>query len=138
MSKIIICGGRDFGVRDSKNLYAIDSDMMLFMETLGNFNEQNKITEVVCGGAKGADTLGKQWATTFRVNVKSFEAEWNLFGKGAGHKRNMAMGDYASGAIAFWNGKSKGTKHLIDYMRKIGKPVKVVMYDQEKDPLDDF
>ena len=38
------------------------------------------------------------------------------------------MAKAADGLVAFWDGKSKGTKHMIDIMTKAGKQVRVVMY----------
>jgi hypothetical protein len=83
-------------------------------------------TEIVCGLAKGADTSGKEWADCHDIPVTFFPAEWKKFGKSAGALRNREMGNYADVLLAFWDGKSRGTKHMIDYMRYLGKPVFVV------------
>lgn len=73
------------------------------------------ITEVVCGGAKGVDSLGKFWGDNIgKVPVKLFLAQWNIFGKSAGYKRNVEMANYAEAAILIWDGFSKGTQHMID------------------------
>ena len=69
------------------------------------------ITEVVCGEARGADTLGKQYAIEHNIPVKSFPADWSRLGRAAGIIRNHQMGDYADYLIAFWDGKSRGTRH---------------------------
>lgn len=87
------------------------------------------ITEVVCGEAKGADSLGKQWAEENNIPVKSFYPEWERLGKAAGIIRNHLMGDYADYLVAFWDGKSRGTKDMIDYMQKIGKHGSVIIYE---------
>lgn len=110
--KLIIAGGRDF-----EGLILMDRSI-----------KWEKVTEVVCGEAKGADTLGKQLAINHKIPVKSFPADWGKNGKAAGPIRNIEMGDYADALIAFWDGKSKGTKHMIEYMKKLEKPVKVVPY----------
>lgn len=110
--KVIIAGSRDF---DDYYFLAKELDMYPI-----------KITEVVCGEAKGADLLGKQWAHRHDVNVSSFPADWTKHGKSAGPKRNMQMGDYADRLIAFWDGESKGTKQMIDYMIRLEKPVHIV------------
>lgn len=86
---------------------------------LGEFD----ISEIVCGLAKGADLLGKQYALENGIKVKEFPADWKKYGKSAGFKRNKQMGDYAEFLIAFWDGESKGTKQMIDYMKKLQKPV---------------
>ena len=110
--KVIIAGGRDF---DSYEL--LDKTM----------KEVNNVTEVVCGRAKGADTLGEKWAKQHNIPVTYFPALWNL-GRDAGIKRNHQMGDYADYLVAFWDGQSRGTKDMIEYMKKIGKNGTVVTY----------
>lgn len=80
-----------------------------------------KITEVVCGGARGVDNLGRKWAGNGnRIPVKLFIPNWDLFGKSAGYKRNVEMADYGEALIALWDGKSKGTKHMIDIAKRKG------------------
>lgn len=86
-----------------------------------------KITEVVSGTAYGVDLLGEAWAMQNAVAIRQFYPAWNLpdgrVDKGAGIKRNMQMGRYADALIALWDGKSKGTKHMVEFMRKLNKPV---------------
>ena len=86
---------------------------------LSNFN----ITEVVCGMASGVDTLGLQWAKTQKIKVTEFPAFWAQEGKLAGIKRNVRMGNYADVLISIWDGSSKGTDHMIRWMKKIEKPI---------------
>jgi len=83
------------------------------------------ITEVVSGMAKGVDTLGEQWAEKAAVPVKQFPADWDQHGKKAGPLRNIEMGEYAEALIAIWDGKSRGTKHMIDYATSKGLKVYV-------------
>ena len=112
--KLIIAGSRDF------------NDFKLVRFILDK--EVNEIAEVVCGEAKGADTLGKTWAQYHNIPVKSFPADWQTHGSAAGYIRNHEMGDYADELIAFWDGSSPGTKEMIEYMEKINKPVRIVKY----------
>jgi hypothetical protein len=83
------------------------------------------ITEVVSGMAKGVDSLGEQWAKRSVVPVKQFPADWDTHGKKAGILRNVDMGNYAEALIAIWDGKSRGTKHMIDYANSKGLNVYV-------------
>jgi RES domain-containing protein len=71
------------------------------------------ITEVVCGDARGVDSLGMEWAWRDSIPVKHFPADWNRFGKSAGYKRNVQMAEYAEALIAVTTG-SRGTQHMID------------------------
>lgn len=72
------------------------------------------VSEVVCGMARGADELGRQWASRNQIPVKKFPANWTRYGKSAGYRRNCEMADNADALIALWDGKSRGTKHMID------------------------
>ena len=84
--------------------------------------------EIVCGGATGADTLGKRFAEELGYSVKMFPADWKKYGRRAGPVRNQQMGEYADALIAFWDGISHGTKNMIDYAMSKGLKVRVVRY----------
>jgi hypothetical protein len=71
------------------------------------------ITEVVSGMAKGVDSLGERWARENGVLVRQFPANWDHYGRKAGPIRNSQMADYSDALIAVWDGKSRGTKHMI-------------------------
>lgn len=90
------------------------------------------ISEVVCGGANGVDSLGRKWGKNNQIPVKEFLANWNQFGKRAGYLRNEQMAEYADALIAVWDGKSKGTKHMIELAKHKGLEVFV----REMDYLD--
>lgn len=87
------------------------------------------ITEVVCGEARGADNLGKQWAQEHNIPVDSYPANWNKFGRSAGPIRNCEMADSADALVAIWDGFSKGTEHMITQARRKGLRIYVHMYD---------
>jgi len=123
--RCIIAGGRDF------NNYNI---LCAVMNTIKKYSPSvNKpITEIVTGDARGADTLGAQWATAHDIHVKHFPANWDEYGKTAGFIRNAEMADYADVAICFWDGKSKGTAHMIKTMKMKKKPCYVYDYEGNK------
>jgi len=116
--RIIVAGGRDF--RDRK----------LCFESLdhltANFGKGQ--IEVVCGMARGADTLGRLWAETKGIPVTKFPVEWEKYGRRAGYIRNDQMAEYATHLIAFWDGVSRGTRHMIETARSSGLVVDVVEY----------
>ena len=60
--------------------------------------------------------------------IKYFIPDWEGQGKAAGHIRNRAMGDYATHLVAYFDGKSRGTKGMIEYANKIGLKVRVINY----------
>ena len=82
---------------------------------------------IICGEARGADTLGKKYAEEKGYKVLSYPADWSK-GRGAGYARNERMAREADALIAFWDGKSSGTKHMIETMRKMNKSVRIVKY----------
>ena len=119
--RVIIAGSRDFNNYD------------LLESTISNYLKENIANvEIVSGTARGADQLGEQFANNHRYRIKSFPANWNLYGKSAGPIRNREMAEYASGGqgvlFAFWDGKSRGTKSMINLAKKYGLEVHVVNY----------
>jgi len=112
--KTIIAGSRDF------------EDDILMQRILSSIPD---ISEVVCGGARGADKQGQLWAYDNNIPIKMFLADWNTYGKSAGYKRNVQMAEYADCLIAFWDGVSKGTSHMIKEAKKRKLIVHVIMYN---------
>lgn len=89
---------------------------------------------IVSGAARGADQLGERFAREKCILLKRFPAEWDKFGRSAGYIRNVQMLDYISKSdcegyvFAFWDGKSKGTQHMIKSARKAGIDVKIYQF----------
>lgn len=79
----------------------------------------------VSGGCKGADRLGERYATENSFEIETYPADWNKYGRKAGPKRNNEMAKIGDYFICFWDGRSKGTKSMIDYATKAGKPLKI-------------
>lgn len=84
---------------------------------------------VICGDAKGADTLGATWAHLNGHDVEHYPANWEVLGRGAGMVRNRAMVATATHACYFWDGKSPGTKHSIDAAKAKGIPIRIWSVD---------
>lgn len=88
------------------------------------------VTEVVSGRAPGVDRLGERWAELHDIPITFFPAAWRradgTTNRAAGFERNGTMARRAQALVAVWDGKSKGTWHMIETMRKQGKPVYVV------------
>jgi hypothetical protein len=83
------------------------------------------VTCVFCGGARGVDTFGADYAKVMGIPVEYHIASWEIYGKRAGFMRNEFMAANADALIAFWDGKSKGTKHMIDTAMKYGLWIKI-------------
>jgi len=89
---------------------------------------ERSITEVISGGAKGADTLGERWAIEHNKETTIFYPDWNKLGKSAGFIRNKDIVENSDGVLAFWDGKSKGTQHSFTLCKKLDVPLKVVVF----------
>lgn len=82
--------------------------------------------EIVSGGAQGVDFLAELYAKKNGLIFTEFKADWNQYGKRAGMIRNGEMANYADALIAIWDGKSRGTFHMIGEMVAKNKPVFVL------------
>jgi len=115
--KLIIAGGRNF--TNYKKLRQICDNIL---------QGQTNI-EIVSGAYyKGADKLGEQYAKERNYKITQFPANWNQYRKAAGPKRNEQMANYANALIAFWDGKSRGTKNMIDLAKQFNLKIEVCNY----------
>jgi len=117
MFKVIIAGGREFS--DYKRLQSACDKLLA----------NKKDVQIVSGGARGADKLGEKYAKKRGHSVVVFPADWDKNGKSAGYIRNKEMAEYADALIAFWDKKSRGTKHMIDLAGEKGLEVRIVLYE---------
>jgi len=82
---------------------------------------------IVHGAAQGADRIAHQEAQKAGLLVEPHPADWEKHGKAAGPIRNIEMARLGADlCIAFWDGQSTGTAHMMDEARKQGIPVEVV------------
>ena len=116
MYKVIIAGGRDFNSPVSQ--YKDEVLALLPDEDI----------EIVSGTANGADKWGEKLARRCNYPIKKFPADWDAYGKGAGHIRNKEMAEYANHLIAFWDGVSRGTNNMIEEATELGLKVDVINY----------
>jgi hypothetical protein len=114
--KVIIAGGRSF------------SDYNLLREVCDHMLQNQVEVEIVSGKARGADSLGEKYAKEKNYTIKEFPADWEKYKKSAGYIRNKEMAEYADAAIVFWDGKSKGSKHMIELSQEYNLKLKVVNY----------
>ena len=88
---------------------------------------KDDVTEIVSGGAKGADALAREFAIEHGIKLTEFLPEYNRYKRGAPLKRNIQIAEYADKVLAFWDGKSRGTKFVIDYCKNNSIPVEVIV-----------
>ena len=82
-------------------------------------------TEIISGGAKGIDTCAREYAVSHGIKLTEFLPEYEKYGKNAPLKRNITIIEAADVVLAFWDGKSRGTKFVIEKCREVGKTVRV-------------
>lgn len=116
--RVIIAGCRDF------------DDYELLKEKCDYFLQDEKKEDVVIisGHASGADALGERYAQERGFQLETFPADWKAHGRAAGPIRNARMASAANALIAFWDGKSRGTKNMIETAKNHNLKVVVVRY----------
>lgn len=84
--------------------------------------EKNVI--LIHGGAKGADSIAGRLWKQMGGKVIECKADWDKYGKAAGPKRNEQMLTEfdISSALAFRNGCSKGTSHMVELLKTSNIP----------------
>src|SRR5258705_2198455 len=109
--KVLVTGGRGF------------KDAELLRATLARLSSQVQFTELIHGGAQGADTLAQEWALEQKIPIKMFRADWESYGKAAGPIRNQQM--LAEGkpdlVVAFQGGC--GTANMVRRAQQAAVPV---------------
>ena len=127
--RIIIAGSRDFNDYELLKKSAIE---IITKKTM-----LPDLTRIISGGARGADTLGERFANEMGLEISRFIPDWDGLGKRAGYVRNAEMAKFAveddndGMLIAFWDGQSRGTKHMIDLAKRYGLEVYVVNYKEK-------
>lgn len=124
MFRVIVAGSR-----------TIDSQMFIFdkLDTLLSQKIQEKEQiQIVSGTARGVDRIGEQYAAAKGFLCKQYPADWNTHGKKAGYLRNCQMAENADALVAFWDGNSPGTRHMIETAKAHGLAARVIRIKTEK------
>jgi YspA, cpYpsA-related SLOG family len=77
--KLLVCGGRHYADRDA------------VFSALDRAHAKREITLLIHGAARGADTLGEEWAKSRQIPYLGHPARWTQYDKAAGGLRNQAM-----------------------------------------------
>lgn len=130
MTKLLICGSRNFGYTFDDGSILTDHaqrQIEFFHSTLDNLVSKNKwrISEVISGGATGADYLADRWAKWQSYKSIVYPAEWQKYKREAGPIRNEQMLKVGKPdiVIAFYSdpdNPSKGTSHMVEIAKKAG------------------
>lgn len=119
--RVIIAGGRDF------NDYAL---LKAKCDNILAAKASKCRIIILSGAARGADSLGEQYAREHGYTIEQYPADWNTLGKAAGMIRNGQMANSADALIAFWDGQSHGTRGMINLAKKKGLLVRVINYKE--------
>ena len=103
---------------------AIIGSRNLQIENLQNYLPKD-VTTIISGGAKGIDSCAREYAHSHDVQLIEFLPDYAAFGRNAPLKRNITIIEHADFVVAFWDGKSHGTKYVIDQCIKRNIPVEI-------------
>ncbi len=118
--RLIVAGSRNY------------SDYRFFSETMAahveKFFKDKRICFISGKARTGADDMIIRWCVEKGYPISAFPADWDLHGKAAGFVRNAEMAKDATDLITFYDGVSKGTRHMVDIAIKCGiKPVTIII-----------
>ena len=119
--RIVVTGSRDYPNEERVR------------QELTDLFEDYYVADIAQGGAAGADEFARTWAndqvsgSIYQTTCVTYEADWEVYGKAAGPRRNELMIDTFKPelVLAFWDGKSKGTLHCLSYAVSKGIDVRI-------------
>lgn len=97
----------------------------LKVDNLGEYLPEGT-TEIISGGAKGVDTCAREYAIAHNIKLTEFLPEYKKYGRNAPLLRNISIIERADVVLAFWDGKSRGTKFVIERCYDIGKRIYII------------
>ena len=117
--RLIVAGSRNF------------NNYELLKQKCDSLLSQKRLTHsivIISGTARGADRLGERYAAERGYRIERFPADWDRNGIAAGPIRNSQMAAHADALVAFWDGKSRGTRDMIERAEKHNLPIRVVRF----------
>ena len=115
--KILVCGSRTW--------HGLD----IIEDALRPYTGGQPNVTIIHGGAPGADSIAGHVAYLMGYHIQVYRANWRQYGRAAGYMRNkqMLMEGKPDLVLAFWDGKSAGTKMMIELAKKAGVEVKIFL-----------
>ncbi len=104
---------------------AVVGSRNLTINNLGDYLPKDT-TEIVSGGPRGIDRCARAYAKSHNIKLTEFLPEYERYGRSAPLKRNLQIIRCADMVLAFWDGKSNGTRFVIENCKKENVPVKVI------------
>lgn len=109
------------------------SKIHLYLDEL--LKKYGKPEVFIHGDCVGVDIIGGHWANINDIPVEKYPAEWSKYGKKAGPIRNQHMASLVSEqdlCIGIWNGKSRGTQHMLMTCESKGVPIELLKIEDEE------
>jgi len=124
--RLLVCGGRDYADRErvfteiaaAIGREATEDDMNSWLPPPG--------TVIISGCATGADQHAIDWAVVHWAQLEEYPADWERYGKSAGHRRNATMLKFGKPDLVLAFPGGKGTANMIAQARAAGVPVKCI------------
>jgi hypothetical protein len=120
--RVIVCGCRDWVDRQRLREHLTE---LLSRES----EDEHTIVHGQC--ETGADYLASEWVAldhpVLRLRQEPHPAQWDRYDRAAGMIRNKEMANAGADlCVAFWDGKSRGTRNMIEQATLKRIPVVVV------------
>lgn len=112
--RVLVCGGRYYANADKVNAVL----------------DELHPSQVITGGATGADTLAANWARQTSTDLLVMRAEWLLYGKRAGPERNARMLAVGPNLVVAFPG-GRGTADMVKKAKAAGVRVMEVQEGEE-------
>ena len=106
---------------------AVVGSRYLRVDDLGKYLPDS-VTEIISGGAKGVDMGAREYALAHGIKLTEYLPEYDRYGRGAPLRRNITIIEQADLVLAFWDGRSHGTKFVIDQCKSRKIPLKVFCF----------
>lgn len=111
----------------SRNFTDFDKLKSIFKELFGENSEFFQDITIVSGGCpKGADALAVRLCALYDLPYEEYPADWDTYGKSAGPRRNTTIVQNSDMVIACWDGRSNGTRDVINKTNKFKKPCLII------------
>lgn len=135
--KLVVAGTRSFADRFSP---WVDDGAQVVERALAQdeLPSPEDVDVVVSGGASGPDKWGEAFARSHGIDVEQHPPEWDKYEDSerlAPYVRNREMAKEGDELVAFWDGKSGGTEHMIDKAVEEGMTKHVVRMDRKNTRL---
>lgn len=111
MTRVLVCGGRDY--QDRERLFVV----------LDEHHARQPITVLIEGGADGADRFASMWAFEHEIDSDTFFAKWKVHGRAAGPIRNQRMIDEGRPDVVIAFPGGRGTADMMKRARAAGVEV---------------